>query len=180
MKKFLLTTTAVIGLIASAAAATPFTDQVVSGLQAQGFDRIEIVQGTTQLKVEAIRGTTKVEIIYDLATGAVLKQETETVVAGDDTTPGIEIDTEDGDFIEVTGDDSTDDSVDDSVEDAAEAADDAEDAAAEATDEAEDAAAEAADDAAEDEQDADEDEQDENEAEDEAEDDADEDTAETN
>ncbi len=100
MKKHLLTTAAVLGLFAGAAAATPFTDQVVSGLQAQGFDHIEIVEGSTQLKVEAIRGTTTFEIIYDLATGTVLKQETGTVEAGTDATPGVEIASDDGDFVD--------------------------------------------------------------------------------
>ena len=112
MKKHLLTTAAVLGLFAGAAAATPFTDQVVSGLQAQGFDHIEIVEGSTQLKVEAIRGTTTFEIIYDLATGTVLKQETGTVEAGTDAMPGVEIASEDGDFVDPadtgTGADDTD------------------------------------------------------------------------
>jgi hypothetical protein len=120
MKNLLLTTTALFGLMAGVAAATPFTDQVVSGLQAQGYDHIEIVQGLTQLKVEAIRGNSQVEIIYDLATGAVLKQETNTVAAGTDNSPGVEIDTDDGDFIDPTetgSDDSSDDDSDNSDDD---------------------------------------------------------------
>lgn len=117
MKRLLLTTTAVFGLIAGIAAATPFTDQVVSGLQAQGFDHIEIVQGATQLKVEAIRGTSTVEIIYDLATGAILKQETGTVGSGADTTPGVEIGSDDGDFVNGSDDDSGNDDISDDSND---------------------------------------------------------------
>jgi hypothetical protein len=129
MKKLLLTTTAFFGLLAGVASATPFTDQVITGLQAQGFDHIEIVQGVTQLKVEAIRGTSTVEIVYDLATGTVLKQETGTVEPGNDTTPGVEIASDDTDFVDEAddatddtpdtsgSDESTDDSTDDSSDD---------------------------------------------------------------
>ncbi len=116
MKKFLLTTTAIVGLSAGVAWASPITDQIVAGLQSQGFDRFEISEGITQVKVEAIRGTTKIELIYDLATGAVLKQETSTVDADDDMAPGVSIDTEDGDFIEVGEDDDDLETDDDEID----------------------------------------------------------------
>ena len=105
MKKLLLTTTAILGLCAGMALATPMTDQIVAGLQSQGFNHIEIAQGLTQLKVEAIRDTTKIEIIYDVATGAILKQETSAIADGEDATPGIEINDETDDFIDVVGED---------------------------------------------------------------------------
>ena len=61
MKIKLLTTTAAVAIAASVAFAQSTTDQIVTQLQNQGFTRIEIKQGPTQIKVEAIRGNTKVE-----------------------------------------------------------------------------------------------------------------------
>jgi hypothetical protein len=89
MKFKLLTTTAAVAIAASVAFAQSATDQIVSQLQAQGFTRIEIKQGPTQIKVEAIRGNTKVEYIYDTSTGELIKSEIERVGAGDDTSPGV-------------------------------------------------------------------------------------------
>ena len=96
MNRFLL---AAAALLAGPALAQGITDQVVAGLQAQGFTRIEVKEGPSQVKVEAIRGDTEVEYVYDLATGALLSQETGRVDAGDDTAPGVEYDTEDRDFV---------------------------------------------------------------------------------
>ena len=99
--KFLLMTAAAVALSAGGASAQGLADQVVAGLQAQGFTRIEVDAGPTQVKVEVIRGTTKVEYVYDRATGGLLSQETEAVDADDDTRPGIEYDTRDDDFVRV-------------------------------------------------------------------------------
>ncbi len=66
-------------------------EEVAADLTAQGYERIEIRTRAGTIKVEAIRGTEKLEVIYDAGTGAVLKTETETVDAGDDTTPGVTI-----------------------------------------------------------------------------------------
>jgi len=96
MKRILLTSVAMLALTASAGLAQSATDQIVSGLQVQGFTRIEIDEGPTQIKVEAIRGTTKVEYVYDRSTGVVLSEEVERVGADDDTTPGVDVD-RDGD-----------------------------------------------------------------------------------
>lgn len=85
------------------------TDDIVRDLQAQGYTRIEIKNGATQTKVEAIRGTEKVETVFDRATGDVIKQEVETVDSGDDTRPGVEIRTRDRDFVDGSGSDDDDD-----------------------------------------------------------------------
>lgn len=85
------------------------TDQLISDLQADGFTRIEVKNGVTQTKVEAIRGTEKVETVFDRATGEVIKQEVETVRAGEDTRPGVEIDTRDSDFVDGARSDDRDD-----------------------------------------------------------------------
>jgi hypothetical protein len=64
----------------------------------------------TQTKVEAIRGTEKVETVFDRATGEVIKQEVETVRSGEDTRPGVEIDNRNRDFVDsARSDDSRDD-----------------------------------------------------------------------
>ena len=107
MFRTLLATTAALSLLAGAAGAQSgaqsVADQIVSGLQAQGFTRIEVKEGLTQIKVEAIQGTTKVEYVYDLRTGEVLSQETERVDGDDDTAPGLEFDREDEDFVRADG-----------------------------------------------------------------------------
>jgi hypothetical protein len=57
-------------------------DEVVAGLRAEGYSRVEVKMGPTQMKVEAIRGMQKLEIVYDRTTGAVLKTEVESVRPG--------------------------------------------------------------------------------------------------
>ena len=75
--------------------------QTVLDLQAQGFTHIEITVGATQAKVEASNGTTKVETVYDLVTGDVVKTETEAANPNESQTPGVEIKTSDEDaFVE--------------------------------------------------------------------------------
>ena len=108
MNPRLLLTTAIFTLSASVVAAQGVAEQVVSQLQAQGFTRIEVKQGPTQVKVEAIRGNTEVEYIYDLSTGQLLSREVGRVDAGDDTRPGIEYDRRDEDFIGDNDDDDDD------------------------------------------------------------------------
>ena len=125
MKRTLLMTAAFLfaGQMAFAALST---DTVVSDLTGLGYTRIEIKTGPTQMKVEAIRGTEKLEIIYDIETGAVLKQETGVVYQGENTTPGVEIATDDDDFVD-GNDDGNDDAADandnDDNDDAADAND---------------------------------------------------------
>lgn len=81
----------------SAAALTP--DEAIRALQADGFSRVELRVGPTQMKAEAIRGSEKVEIIYDLATGQILKKEIEPLRADDDTRPGVSIRNGTRDFV---------------------------------------------------------------------------------
>ena len=109
MKRTLMMTAAFLfaGQMAFAALST---DTVVSDLTGQGYTRIEIKTGPTQMKVEAIRGTEKLEIVYDIETGAVLSQETGEVYQGENTTPGVEIATDDDDFVD--GSDDGNDSAD--------------------------------------------------------------------
>ena len=111
---------------ANGANAQSFNDQIIGNLTDLGYTRIEIDTGITQTKVEAIRGTQKLEVVYDRATGSILKEEREAVEASDDTAPGIEIDQEDEDFLKIAGavfdnDDDDDDDDEDEADNAWEA-----------------------------------------------------------
>lgn len=101
---------AVFAIAAGAAQAQSATDQLVAGFQAGGFTRIEVKNGPTQTKIEAMRGTEQVEVVIDRATGGVLKREVATVEAGEDTAPGVFIDDRTKDFVDGrTGGDDDDD-----------------------------------------------------------------------
>ena len=100
------------------------TDTVVTDLTALGYTRIEIKTGPTQMKVEAIRGTEKLEVIYDIDSGDILKQEIESVDAGDDIAPGVEISTDDEDFVDGDDDDQDEDEDEDEDKDAVKDGDD--------------------------------------------------------
>ncbi|WP_395541095.1 PepSY domain-containing protein [Neotabrizicola sp. sgz301269] len=91
------------------------TDQVVETYKAQGYSYIEVKQGPTQIKVEAVKGSEKVEVVIDMETGAVLKQETEQASAEDQGRSGVEIRTRKEDFVEPGDDDE--DGVDDNGDD---------------------------------------------------------------
>ena len=95
-----------------AAHADDFTDTIVANLKELGYNYIEIKNGPSQVKVEAIRGDEELEVIYDRATGKILKQETERADADDRGDSGIEIRSTDRDFLD-DDDDGRDDDYDD-------------------------------------------------------------------
>lgn len=78
-----------------------FTDSVVSNLQELGYDFIEVQDGINQVKVEAIRGTDKLEVIYDRASGRILKQEREQAEAGEVGRTGVQVRNRNRDFVDV-------------------------------------------------------------------------------
>lgn len=107
-------------LLLSGSAAFALTSQdLADQMTAAGYTRVEVKTGPTQIKVEAIRGTEKLETIYDAATGTVLSREVQLVDAGDDTRPGVQIRDRDEDFTDggSAPDDSNDDSNDDDSSD---------------------------------------------------------------
>ena len=121
-KLFLMTTSAAV-LAGSMALADAFSDAVIANLQSEGFTGIEVKNGISQTKVEAVRGTDKLEVVYDRATGAILKQEWETAEP-DDLFEGVEVRTRFRDFLddediedEEDDDDDDDDDGDDDDED---------------------------------------------------------------
>jgi hypothetical protein len=114
LKKLLMTTAAAMIVGTMAQAQSGMADSILSQLQSQGYTRVEIKVGPTQIKAEAIKGTQKRELVYDRTTGQLLEEEVGTVDADDDTTPGVEVDYDDEDFI---GGDDDDDSSDDDMDD---------------------------------------------------------------
>lgn len=125
MKKTILTLA--FGLLLSAQGAFALTaEQLVSDLQAQGYTRTEVRVGPSQIKVEAIRGTEKLEMILDKASGAILKSEVATVRFGENTAPGVSVRDRNRDFVRLVAgnrpsddDSGDDDSTDDNGRDRA-------------------------------------------------------------
>ena len=99
MKQSLLTALLALG-IASTAQAQSIADQVISRLQAEGFNYFEVKNGPNQVKIEAVRGTQEVEYVYDLTTGALLKQEAGTSDADDRNRSGVRTRNEDRNFVD--------------------------------------------------------------------------------
>lgn len=96
-------------LSGGAASAQVDVNALAADLQAQGFTRIEMRETPNQLKVEAIRGTEKVETIYDKSTGAVLKTETEKVGVFENTSPGVTLQQRNRDFLKAQKQGGSDD-----------------------------------------------------------------------
>jgi phosphopantothenoylcysteine synthetase/decarboxylase len=117
LRNKLLSYTAAIALSAGAAFAAIDAKQLADAYLAEGYSYVEVKVGPTQTKLEAIKETRKVEVIYDNATGAILKQEFED--AGDDYIgrSGVEIEDEDKDFLDGDDDDGDDDEDDDDEDD---------------------------------------------------------------
>ena len=110
MKTTLLSTTAALALATSPVFAQSATDQIVADLQSQGFTYVEVKEGPSQIKAEAVRDGTKLEVVYDSATGEILKQETEAAEGDYATRTGVEVDSDDEDFLD---DDDMDEAADD-------------------------------------------------------------------
>ena len=67
-------------LAASPSFAQSFGERVAQQLAADGFRTLEVKNGPTETKVEAVRNGTKLEVVYDRATGQIVEQETERFV----------------------------------------------------------------------------------------------------
>jgi hypothetical protein len=115
-RKTLLLTAAIL-LSGSMAFAQATTESLVADYQAQGFTRIEVRNGPTQTRIEAIRGTEKVEVTIDRATGQVLKREVERVGVFENTAPGITVRERDRDFVRLVRADDDDSDDDDDRDD---------------------------------------------------------------
>ena len=114
MKRHFVPLTAAAMIVGASANADPFIDAVVKNLQDLGYEYIEIERGQTQLKAEGVRGNRDIEVIYDLATGQIIKQESGRADSDYIGRSGVEIDVANRDFV---GDDSSGRSRDDSDDD---------------------------------------------------------------
>lgn len=90
---------ALFALPTTTALAAIDTDGLIAGYQSEGYTTIEVTRGTTQTKVEAIRGTEKLEVVYDNETGATLKSELGAPEADDDILPGVTVRDRARDFV---------------------------------------------------------------------------------
>lgn len=100
------TSASATGQIATPSSAT---DAKIAELQAAGFTRIEVKNGPTQSKIEAIRGQEKVEMVIDQTTGATLKEENERVGLFANRQAGVEVRDRNRDFVTVGASDNDDD-----------------------------------------------------------------------
>ncbi len=96
----------IAGLAFSASMAQAITvADVVKTYQDAAYSAIEVKESPNQIKVEGVKDGVKVEVVYDKATGDVVKRESEAAGVGD-TNSGLEVSSTDHDF---TDDDSADD-----------------------------------------------------------------------
>lgn len=109
--------TAAAALSANMAFAAINAQSLAESYIAEGYTYVEVEVGPTQTKLEAVKGDRKAEVIYDNATGDVIKSEFED--ADDDYIgrTGIEIDTSDEDFENSDDDQDDDDEMDDDEND---------------------------------------------------------------
>jgi hypothetical protein len=120
MKKILLTTTAFLAMSAAGVHAQSLSDQVITALQQQGYERIEVTNGATQLKVEAVRDGRVLEAIYNLADGAIIRQEVRPFgsESDDNSIPlGVSFDSESDDFDDEDDGENDDENDDDENDD---------------------------------------------------------------
>lgn len=108
MKRFLITAAAVL-LSGQVAQAAVTAGTLISDLQAQGYTWIEVKRGPAQIKVEAVRGTEKVEFVVDAATGTVLEREVERADRDEIGRTGVQVADRRGDFVSADGRDLDDD-----------------------------------------------------------------------
>lgn len=116
-KAKLMLCTAAFAFSASMAAAAITAEDVVKSYQEAAYTYIEVKDGPTQIKVEAIKEGVKVEAIYDKATGDVLSSESHTVSAGEAGLSGVEVNKVGDDMADQSGSDGTDDNATDDSND---------------------------------------------------------------
>lgn len=113
----LLCYTAAIALTTGAAFAAIDGNQLADDYLAQGYTFVEVKVGPTQTKVEAIKDGRKLEVVYDNATGDIIKQETERADADDASRTGKDVRTVRRDFEDGDDDDDHDGDHDDDDDD---------------------------------------------------------------
>jgi len=104
-RRFALTVTTAM-FLGTSAWADAFTDQIVTNLQQLGYTYIEVKDGPTQVKVEAVQGGQKIELVFDRSTGAILKQQVGRSSFADRNKSGVEVDQTNRVFVDGSDDDS--------------------------------------------------------------------------
>ncbi|NHB76146.1 PepSY domain-containing protein [Rhodobacter calidifons] len=119
LRSRLLCYTAAIALSAGAAFAAIDGNRLADDYLAQGYTFVEVKVGPTQTKVEAIKGNSKLEVVYDNETGQIIKQELEPADPEEVGRTGKEVKTVRYDFEEIEDevDDDDDDRDDDDDDD---------------------------------------------------------------
>jgi hypothetical protein len=90
---------AALALMGTTASAAVSTDDVIQSLSAQGFTRVEVKRGLTQVKVKAIRGDQKLDLVLDALSGKILKQNMVPTLFFDNKTPGFFVSERRRDFL---------------------------------------------------------------------------------
>ncbi|KAF0171905.1 MAG: Uncharacterized protein FD162_2713 [Rhodobacteraceae bacterium] len=107
LKARLMMFTAAVTFSATMASAAITANDVVATYQSQGYTYVQVKDGISQIKVEAIKDGVKLEVIYDKASGNVISQETRAVQGSEAGLSGVEVQHSNGDFDD-TGDDDND------------------------------------------------------------------------
>jgi hypothetical protein len=113
MKKHFVPLAAAAMVMGGAASADPFVDAVVKNFQDLGYQFVEVERGPSQIRFEGVRGTEELEVVYDSATGRIIKQETDRADAEYIGRTGVEFDTSDENFVGNDDDDEDEDDDDD-------------------------------------------------------------------
>lgn len=91
-----LITAATLVLLSTGLANAAWTgEQFAKTYTDQGYTRVEVKLMPNQAKVEAFKAGTKLEVIHDIETGAVLKREESVARPGERTTAGVFVRTAD-------------------------------------------------------------------------------------
>lgn len=104
LNRLLMMTAAASVMVAHMAVAQSSIDSLIAAYEADGFSSIEVQIGLTQVKIEGVKDGTKIEVVYDKETGALLSQETQ---------PATESDLHSSAEVKRTNDDFYDDGEDD-------------------------------------------------------------------
>lgn len=105
----LLIAAGALALSTQAGQAVVTAEGLIAGMQAEGYDWIEVTRGPSQFEIEAVRGNEKVEMVIDAASGATLRRETERADREDMARSGTEIRDRNRDFVDSQGRELDDD-----------------------------------------------------------------------
>ena len=98
LKAKLMMFTAAVAFSATMASAAITANDVVATYQSQGYSYVQVKDGISQIKVEAIKDGVKLEVIYDKASGNVIRQESGAADASEATRSGVEVQQTNRDF----------------------------------------------------------------------------------